>query len=83
MLRDEDIQIDVGRADHGGNFMRLTHLPTGLTRVHPGPLREFNRHDLVESWLCEIESELQQKGLVQHIVPAYAKKSKIQRKHRT
>ena len=83
MLRDEDIQIDIGHADLGGNFMRLTHLPTGLNRFHPGPLSGINRHDLVESWLSEIESELQQKGLFQYFVPAHATKSKIQRKHRT
>ncbi len=69
MLREEDLRFDRGRASHGGDFIRLTHVPTGLSRSHPGPLRGLDQHSLVEAWLGEIEAELRSKGLSQHIVP--------------
>ena len=76
MLRDEDIQIDCGCASHGGDFLRLTHIPTGVSRLHPGPLRGIDRHALMRSWLSEVEAELRAKGLTQHIVPAYPTKAR-------
>ncbi len=39
MLREEDLRIDRGRASHGGDFVRLTHVPPGVARSHPGPSR--------------------------------------------
>jgi hypothetical protein len=74
MLREEDIQIDRGRDSHGGDFLRLTHIPTGISRVHSGPLRGINQHKLIKSWLSEMEAKLRAKGLTQHIVPAYRTK---------
>jgi hypothetical protein len=74
MLREEDLQIDRGRASHGGDFLCLTHIPTRVSRLQPGPLRGINQHRLMQSWLSEIETELQAKGLTQHIVPAYRTK---------
>jgi hypothetical protein len=68
MLREDDLRFDVGRASHGGDFMRVTHLPTGLSRCHPGPLRNVNRHELVKGWLAEIEDELRRTGLSQYLV---------------
>ena len=69
MLRDEDIQMDIGRCV-GGSFLRLTHIPTGVSR-YKGPLAGANQHELVQGWLREIETELIERGLTQHIVSAY------------
>jgi hypothetical protein len=80
MLRDEDLRIDVGRASHGGDFLRLTHTPSGASRFHPGPLRGLDRHALVRTWVAEIEAELTSKGLSQHIVPAFRTKSTRRRR---
>lgn len=68
MLPEESVQLEIGRASHGGDFLRLLHLPTGLSRHHPGPLRGINRSKLVQSLLSEIEAELVAKGLHQYIV---------------
>jgi hypothetical protein len=81
MLRDEDLRLDVGRASDGGNFLRLTHTPTGLSRSHPGPLRGLDQHALVQTWLGEIEAELKSKGQPQHIMPAYRRKNIRPRRH--
>lgn len=80
MLREEDLRLDIGRASHGGDFLRLTHMPTGVSRSHPGPLRGLDQHALVQSWLGEIEAELRSKGQPQHIVPAYRTKNTRQRR---
>jgi len=69
MLKENDIRIDVGRASHGGDFTRMIHVPTGIERVHPGPLKGVNRRELERGWLSEIESELKARGLVQYILP--------------
>ena len=37
MFRDEDIRIDIGRAE-GGSFMRVVHVPTGISRTQMPPL---------------------------------------------
>ncbi len=80
MLREEDVRIDVGRAIHGGDFTRLVHVPTGLVREHPGPLRGVNRHELEQRWRAEIEAELLQRGLHQYIVAEYRTKTTKQRR---
>ena len=64
MLREEEVRIDAGLASHGGDFMRIEHLPTGIERWHPGPLASVNRHELVQGWLAEIEAELKEKVTV-------------------
>ena len=69
MLRDEDIRIERGRASHGGDFIRLTHMPTGILNEHPGPLKGANQQRLISAWLSEIEAELQAKGFAQFIIP--------------
>ena len=71
MLREEDIRIDVGRAQHGGDFMRMVHTPTGVERSHPGPLKDVNCYELQKRWLIEIEADIAARGLLQHIVKAY------------
>jgi hypothetical protein len=68
MLKEEDIQVELGRASHGGNFLCLKHIPTGISRRHPGPLRSVNQQELFLSWLSEIEVELREKGPTHHIV---------------
>ena len=69
MLNENEIRNDVGRASHGGDFMRMVHMPTGISREHPGPLKGVNRYELERSWLSEIESELKARGFVQYILP--------------
>ncbi len=80
MLREEDLRLDLGRASHGSDFLRVTHVPTGVSRFHPGPLRGLDRHALVQTWLGEIEAELRSRGLAEHIVPAYRTNSTRQRR---
>jgi hypothetical protein len=79
MLRDNDIQIHIGRASHGGDFMRLVHVPTGITRGHPGPMKSVNCSELQRQWLQEIEEELLRSGLTQYIVPPYRQKNRRQK----
>jgi hypothetical protein len=69
MLREQDIRIDVGRATHGGDFLRMVHVPTEISRLHPGPLTGVDQYELRCRWLKEIESEVASRGLVQHILP--------------
>ncbi len=66
MLKLEDIEIQRGRAV-GGDFMTVMHKPTGITRGKGPPLPRPGKaeHEL----LREIEDELIQKGLTQHILP--------------
>ncbi len=80
MLREEDLELRVGRASHGGDFLQLLHVPTGLSRYHPGPMKGVNQFDLRQRWLKEIEAEIAARGLTQHIVPAYRQASN--RQHR-
>jgi hypothetical protein len=68
LLRDEDIRIDIGRTSHGGDFTRMVHIPSGIERLHPGPLTGVNVHELRQRWLAEIEAELRLRGLTQYIV---------------
>jgi len=75
MLREEDIRMERGRASHGGDFLRLTHVPSGISRSHPGPLGTGNKqHLLISTWLSEIEAELRAQGLTQYIVPGHPAK---------
>lgn len=76
MLREEDIRIDIGRAAHGGNFLRMLHAPTGISRFHPGPLADLSLCELQQTWLKEIEAELLAKGLTEYIVPEDLTKSR-------
>ena len=79
MLREEDVRIDIGCA-LGGSFFRIVHVPTGISRMHAGPLRGVNQHELQRQWLAEIEAELQQRGLDEYIVPDYRTKNTRQRR---
>jgi hypothetical protein len=66
MLKNEDIEIQVGRAV-GGDFMKVVHKPTGIARSKGPPLPRPGtaRQEL----LREIEAELIERGLAQHILP--------------
>jgi hypothetical protein len=79
MLREEDLRIDIGRASHGGDFLAMTHIPTGKRRSDPGPLGK-RYHQLLKTWAAEIEAELLAEGLAEFIVPDYPVNSKRQRK---
>lgn len=67
MLKPEDIEIQLGRAA-GSDFIWVVHKPTGIRRGKGPPLPNSNtaRREL----LREIEAELIQKGLTQHILPS-------------
>jgi len=60
--------------------MRLIHVPTGITREHPGPMKGINTTQLQQQWLEEIEQELLRVGLSQHVVAPYRQKNKWQQR---
>jgi hypothetical protein len=66
MLKPQDIEIQVGRAV-GGDFMKVVHKPTGISRGKGPPLPKPGKaqHEM----LHEIEAELIQRGLTQHLLP--------------
>jgi len=70
MLNPEDIEVQFGRAV-GGSFLRVVHKPTGISRAKGPPLPKPGeaRHQMQR----EIEAELIEQGLTQHIVPDNAR----------
>jgi hypothetical protein len=60
MLKEEDVEILMGRAS-GGDFMRIMHKPTGISRAEGPPLREPRKARA--KMLREIETELVERGL--------------------
>jgi hypothetical protein len=66
MIKPQDIEIQVGRAV-GGDFMTVMHKPTGIRRGAGPPLPKLGKaqHEMIR----EIEAELIQKGLTQHLLP--------------
>ncbi len=75
MLREEDVSVIRGHASHGGDFVRLIHVPTGLSREHGGPLRDINVNALLAKWQKEIEEQLVKEGRTEFVLPAYRTKS--------
>ena len=69
MLCPNEIVIHTGRAFHGGDFTEMEHLPTGIKRSHPGPLRNVDQQELRRVWLAEIEAELIAQGRKEFLVP--------------
>ena len=65
MIKPQDIEIQVGRAV-GGDFMTVVHKPTGIRRGAGPPLPKPGKaqHKMIR----EIEAELIQKGLTQHLL---------------
>jgi hypothetical protein len=70
MLKPEEILIEVGRAEKGGvigDFMRVIHQPTGVSRGKGPPL---GKPGLVQRELFkELEAELRQRGLTDYLLP--------------
>ena len=59
--------VRVGRAV-GGDFMEIEHVPTGIKRHHPPPLRgPAVQKEARARFLREIEAELVAKGLTQYV----------------
>jgi hypothetical protein len=68
MLRDDDIRIDIGRCT-GVTFLRVVHLPTGVSRTQ-APLDGEASSAARARLLAEVERELAARGLWHYIVPA-------------
>jgi hypothetical protein len=69
MLKDKEIQIERGRAV-GGDFMRIIHVPTGVSRSKGPPLGSGKAvHEFSRQALLEIETELREKGMTQYLLP--------------
>ncbi len=66
MLKQQDIETMVGRAV-GGDFIQVTHKPTGISRSSGPPLNTPGKTK--QKMLLEIEFELIEKGLNQHLLP--------------
>jgi hypothetical protein len=66
MLKAEEIEIQIGRAV-GGDYIRVTHLPTGISRGKGPPLG--NPEKARRGLLRELEVELLQRGLTQYFHP--------------
>ena len=79
MLYEEHLHQLIGRATHGGSFLRLVHVPTGIFREHPGPLKGIDQRALLEEWEAQIEAELIKTGQTQFIVANYRVKNTWQR----
>lgn len=83
MLKDEDIIISRGRAV-GGDFMTITHLPTGICRGKGPPLGSGKAvHDFTRQARHEIEAELNSKGLTQYLLPSIVNVDALHRSNRT
>jgi hypothetical protein len=66
MLKNEDIEIRIGRCSEG-SFLQMIHRPTGIERIQ-APLGDLDQTSLKEKWLKEIEADLIAKDMRQHIV---------------
>ena len=65
LLKPDDVEIQVGRAQ-GGDFMRIVHKPTGISRAKGPPLPKPGKAR--QEMLQEIVAELVQRGFVQHLL---------------
>jgi hypothetical protein len=54
-----DFTFEIGRADGGRSFIRVTHVPTGVHRIQVG-LTGVNQHALKQQMYQEILAELAQ-----------------------
>lgn len=73
MLSREEIRVDNGRCT-GGSFLRITHVPTGISR-QKAPLGGESYRQAMERFLSEIEQELVDRGLIQFIIPSYRERT--------
>ena len=65
MIYPEQLKIDVGRAV-GGDFIRVTHLPTNISKTQLPPLNDKCEY-FKAKLITEIENELINKGLTEYI----------------
>jgi len=72
MLRQDDVVMELGRCV-SGSYIRVTHLPTGISR-YKGPFDGESSQSISERFLRDIEQELIASGLLQYIVPTYRKR---------
>ena len=67
MLHNQHIRVDCGKAV-GGDFLRITHTPTGVIRSAGPPLGKGKvRHEKRQQMLKEIEEELLAMKLTEYI----------------
>ena len=67
MLHDRQIEITLGKAV-GGDFIRITHMPTGISRGYGPPLATGKKmYEIKKKMMKEIEEELEAKGLSEYI----------------
>ncbi len=64
MLKLEDIELHVGRAE-GGSYIHVIHKPTGIFRFKKPPLGDSKTTP--REMMLEIEAELLEKNLTQYI----------------
>ena len=64
MLRPEDLRIEI-YLSAAGETERIVHEPTQIGRWHAGRMT----HNVKMRLLAEIEAELREKGLLQHVEP--------------
>jgi hypothetical protein len=67
MLKPEDIEIQVGRAE-GGDFICIIHKPTGIKRGQGPPLPRPGKAR--REPVAQIEAELVKQGLTQYLLPS-------------
>jgi hypothetical protein len=80
MLREEEMEIQIGRAHDGlkpCSFIRVIHLPTAIARYQVG-FQGLTGDSIRQRLQVEIEAELQSRGLTQYLVPAYPVKNRRQ-----
>ena len=61
-MRDEDIEITVGRTD-GGSFVRVKHLPSGRSK-RLGPLNGEDPNLVIGRLVQELLTELREVGIL-------------------
>ena len=68
MIAENDLRIDTGRAE-GGTFVRIVHVPTGISRVQMPPLGGGKAQRQTRARLLrEIEQELRARGLLEFLL---------------
>jgi hypothetical protein len=71
MLKPQDILVRVYRR-RDGDSMEVIHTPTGIARVSQPPLNTPGRTR--REMLREIEEELRERGLTEHLLPEPSRK---------
>jgi uncharacterized protein YycO len=61
LIRDEDIRVDIGRANDGKTFARVVHMPTQVSRVVIG-LRKRSSRGIVRELCSAVLQETEAAG---------------------